>query len=70
MKPPVVKEVKIDREWASPPVVATSASAYSIYLTTTAIDFEPMHTFDDLAVQRFLYVFSPDGVNIAKTELK
>lgn len=74
----VVKEVKIDGEWASPPVVATSASLYSIYLTTTAIEFEraipgqgPMHDSDDLAaVQRFLYVFSPDGVNTAKSELK
>ncbi len=73
----VVKELKIDGEWASTPVVATSASSYSIFLTTTAIDFEhaipgqgPMHDSDDLPVQRFLYVFSPDGVNTAKTELK
>ncbi|MEW5976380.1 MAG: hypothetical protein AB1898_11320 [Acidobacteriota bacterium] len=72
-----VKEVKIDGEWASPPVVATSASLYSIYLTTTPVDFElaiagqgPMHDSDDVAVQRFLYVFSPDGANTAKTELK
>lgn len=68
--------MKIDGEWASTPVVVTSASSYSIFLTTTAIDFEhailgqrPMHD-DDLAVQRFLYVFSHDGVNTAKTELK
>jgi len=73
----VVKEVKIDGEWASTPVVATSASSYSICLTTRAIDFEravpgqgPMHDSEDLAVQHFLYVFSPDGVNTAESELK
>jgi hypothetical protein len=68
--------VKIDGEWASTPVVASSAAPYSIFLTTAVINFErvisgrPMHDSDDLAVQRFLYVFNPDGVNTAKTELK
>jgi outer membrane protein assembly factor BamB len=71
-----VKEVKIENELASSPVVAVNGSAYRIYLKTTVIDLPEwtlpqgsMHDLDRADLQHFLYAFDSNGTLAFRTEL-
>lgn len=74
--PAAVKEVKIENELASSPVVAANGSPYLIYLKTTAIHLPEwtlpqgsMHDLDRADLQQFLYAFDSNGNLAFRTEL-